>query len=74
MTASCFVLGTDVQEILRRGGKFVLSDDSHGVAQVGLNYHRLFEYMRALGISTYHYIIADEESGVSFGSMELASQ
>jgi histidinol-phosphatase (PHP family) len=51
----------------------VLSDDSHGVAQVGLNYHRLFEYMRTLGITTYHYIVADKESGVSFVSMELAS-
>jgi len=23
-----------------------MSDDSHGVAQVGLNYHRLWDYIR----------------------------
>ena len=34
----------------------MLSDDSHGVAQVGLNYHRMFEYMHDLGIKQYHHV------------------
>jgi histidinol phosphatase-like PHP family hydrolase len=38
----------------------VLSDDSHGVAQVGLNYHLLFNYIRDLGISTYYHLQVDD--------------
>jgi len=46
--------------ILEKGGKFVLSDDSHGIAQVGLNYHRLFNYIRALGLLQYYHVEVDE--------------
>jgi len=43
--------GKDVAElILKENGRFVLSDDSHGPAAVGLNYHRLFQYLRDLGV------------------------
>ena len=38
----------------------MLSDDSHGVAQVGLNYHRLFDYIRTLGISKYYHLQVDD--------------
>ena len=38
----------------------MLSDDSHGVGQVGLNYHRMFQYIQRLGISHYHHIEVDE--------------
>lgn len=41
---------------MEKGGRFVLSDDSHGVTQVGLNYHRMFQYIRDLGISHYYRI------------------
>ncbi|KAH9884664.1 polymerase/histidinol phosphatase-like protein [Cubamyces lactineus] len=44
--------GADVVEIiLQAGGRFVLSDDSHGPHAVGLNYHRIPEYARRMGIS-----------------------
>ncbi|KAI0355997.1 histidinol phosphate phosphatase H [Trametes cingulata] len=44
--------GEDVVEIiLEAGGRFALSDDSHGPHAVGLNYHRLPEYARRVGIS-----------------------
>ncbi|KAH6676759.1 putative histidinol-phosphatase [Halenospora varia] len=33
------------EEFLRMGGKFTLSDDSHGIAQVGTNYMRAFEFL-----------------------------
>jgi histidinol-phosphatase (PHP family) len=39
-----------------RGGRFVLSDDSHGVDQVALNFHRVFEFLGLAGISTLHYL------------------
>ena len=32
------------------GGKFVLSDDSHGVGQVGHSYANAFKYLESLGI------------------------
>ncbi|KAI9069175.1 hypothetical protein FKP32DRAFT_1600067 [Trametes sanguinea] len=38
------------QVILQEGGRFVLSDDSHGPHAVGLNYHRIPEYARRVGI------------------------
>jgi histidinol-phosphatase (PHP family) len=42
-----------------KGGKFVLSDDSHGVGQVGLNYHRLLRYIKDLGLSHYYHVEVD---------------
>ncbi|TVY32869.1 putative histidinol-phosphatase, partial [Lachnellula subtilissima] len=32
------------------GGRFTLSDDSHGIEQVGTNYGRTFEYLEGLGV------------------------
>ncbi|RPD60954.1 histidinol-phosphatase [Lentinus tigrinus ALCF2SS1-7] len=41
----------DVVEIIRENaGRFTLSDDSHGPHAVGLNYSRLVEYARRVGI------------------------
>ena len=37
----------------------MLSDDSHGVTQVGLNYSRMLRYIRDLGISNYHHVEVD---------------
>ncbi|EJD41542.1 histidinol phosphate phosphatase H [Auricularia subglabra TFB-10046 SS5] len=45
--------GPDVatkQLILELGGRFVLSDDSHGPHAVGLNYPRLREYLLSVGV------------------------
>ncbi|RDX41729.1 histidinol phosphate phosphatase H [Lentinus brumalis] len=43
--------GDDVVEIVKEhGGRFTLSDDSHGPHAVGLNYHRLVGYARRVGI------------------------
>lgn len=49
-----------LQEFLARGGRFCLSDDSHGVDQVGLNFHRVLSFMDDVGISTLHYLRRDE--------------
>jgi histidinol-phosphatase (PHP family) len=32
------------------GGKFTLSDDSHGIAQVATNYHRTLGFLENLGV------------------------
>jgi hypothetical protein len=37
------------------GGKLTLSDDSHGVAQVGLNFKRAVQYLRELGVEQVYY-------------------
>ena len=47
---------TITQEFLKRGGRFCLSDDSHGVEQVGLNFHRVLTFLDIVGITTVHYL------------------
>ncbi|KAH8165225.1 hypothetical protein CIB48_g3000 [Xylaria polymorpha] len=37
---------------LSLGGKFTLSDDSHGIAQVGTNYGRALDFLSSLGVTT----------------------
>ncbi|KAI5816908.1 polymerase/histidinol phosphatase-like protein [Pyronema omphalodes] len=50
--------GRDVCDTwLLMGGRFTFSDDSHGVLQVGLNYHHLLAYCQSLGIKEIHYLI-----------------
>ncbi|KAL7948555.1 histidinol phosphate phosphatase H [Trichoderma barbatum] len=38
------------EEWLRLGGKFTMSDDSHGIAQVATNYSRALTYLESLGV------------------------
>ncbi len=38
------------------GGRFTLSDDSHAIEQVGLNYHRLVDFIQSIGLDTVHYL------------------
>lgn len=38
------------EEWLRLGGKFTVSDDSHGIAQVATNYGRALDYLESLGV------------------------
>ncbi|KAF3767440.1 hypothetical protein M406DRAFT_41023 [Cryphonectria parasitica EP155] len=38
------------EEWLRMGGRFTLSDDSHGIAQVATNYRRALDYLESLGV------------------------
>ena len=40
---------------LGMGGGFVLSDDSHGIEQIGTNYPRLLEYVQRAGVETIHF-------------------
>ncbi|KAM5442688.1 putative histidinol-phosphatase [Microsporum ferrugineum] len=49
------------KEFMARKGRFCLSDDSHGVEQVGLNYHRVLDFLHSTGISTMHYLTYDPD-------------
>ncbi|KAG2202217.1 hypothetical protein INT47_002136 [Mucor saturninus] len=45
-----------IKIILKKGGKFTLSDDCHGPKDVGLFYEKLPEYLSLTGIKTIHYL------------------
>lgn len=48
---------------MARGGRLCLSDDSHGVDQVGLNFHRVLPFLDQANISTLHYLrLAESET------------
>jgi histidinol-phosphatase (PHP family) len=38
------------------GGKLTLSDDSHGVSQVGLNFGAVSKYLKRLGVKDLYYL------------------
>ncbi|KAG5356829.1 putative histidinol-phosphatase [Yarrowia sp. C11] len=42
--------------VIDRGGRLCLSDDSHGVAQVGLNYKKTLEYLEGLGVQDLWFL------------------
>ncbi|KAF2637472.1 histidinol-phosphatase [Massarina eburnea CBS 473.64] len=41
------------------GGRFVMSDDSHGIDQIGTNYTRLLDFIRKAGIKEIMYADSD---------------
>lgn len=48
---------------MARGGRFCLSDDSHGVEQISLNFHRVLQFLDTTGIETVHYLrLAETEA------------
>lgn len=51
--------------IIASGGKFCLSDDSHSYAQVGLNYHKLWDYVLNTLKLEFIYHLDLDESGKS---------
>ena len=44
-----------MQMFLRLGGGFVMSDDSHGIEQIGTNYTRLLAFIQKTGIKEVYY-------------------
>lgn len=52
---------------LNKGSRFCMSDDSHSIKQVGLNYNRVLEFIKSLGsqISAIYYWDLDK-NGVKF--------
>lgn len=57
------VLTFSWQAFLAMGGRFTLSDDSHGVEQVGTNYERVLQFVEETGIKEVHFL---ERGGVAF--------
>ncbi|KAI5121603.1 hypothetical protein M0805_009474 [Coniferiporia weirii] len=53
--------------VLQFGGKFTISDDSHGPHAVGLNYSRLYNYLRDVGIKELWYLQRTEQAGAGLG-------
>lgn len=51
------------EAFLRRGGRFTLSDDCHGVEQVGTNYEGVLEFVEKAGIREVYFL---ERGGPAF--------
>lgn len=45
-----------IQLIMSKGGRFTLSDDSHAVDHVGLNYQQVLTYIQDIGLQQIHYL------------------
>ena len=54
------------------GGRFTLSDDSHGVAQVGLNFERVLDYLKSLGVTELYYLERQEQDLRTQSKLTLA--
>ncbi|KAK5709371.1 hypothetical protein LTR17_019825 [Elasticomyces elasticus] len=53
------------EAFLAMGGRFTLSDDSHGIAQVGLNYEKVLHCVERAGITELsHLVPATAESSI----------
>jgi len=44
------------EEFLKMGGRLTLSDDSHGIEQVGTNFKRAVEYLETLRVKDLYYL------------------
>lgn len=52
------------KEFLSLGGRFCMSDDSHGVEQVGYGYRQVLGFVDRVGITTLHYLDISKEDKV----------
>jgi histidinol-phosphatase (PHP family) len=43
------------------GGRICLSDDSHGIAQVGLNYGRMKTYLEDMDVKEIWYLVSADD-------------
>lgn len=54
------------------GGRVCLSDDSHGVAQVGLNYNRMKDYLVSMGVKEIWHLVSSAEQAA--GDMAVGTR
>lgn len=47
---------------MRLGGRFTLSDDSHGIDQIGLNFEKVLAFMENTGIKEVYCINSGHEN------------
>ena len=62
-----------LQIIQRHNGRFTLSDDSHGPHAVGLNYHRLPEYLQTVAISELWFLQRSNTPNVAGRTVQAAA-
>lgn len=55
------------EEWLRMGGKFTMSDDSHGIAQVATNYGKALDYLEGLGVTEVWTLKRESHPGLLDG-------
>lgn len=60
-----------LQEFLKMGGKFTLSDDSHGIDQVGLNFKRVQQYLLDVGIKQLWSFERDNKGDLADTSVQV---
>lgn len=53
--------GEICRAFVERGGRFVVSDDSHGIEQVAFGYDRLLPFLEQVGIKDVHFLGHVEE-------------
>ncbi|THH09708.1 hypothetical protein EW145_g1820 [Phellinidium pouzarii] len=64
--------GRDVVEfVLQCEGRFTMSDDSHGPHAVGLNYDRLYNYLRDVGIKDLWYLERGDSVNPGIGGRQM---
>jgi len=51
--------------ILEKNGRLCLSDDSHGVSYVGLNYLKMREYLVGRGVSNVWFLVPSASASES---------
>ncbi|KDQ54084.1 hypothetical protein JAAARDRAFT_38696 [Jaapia argillacea MUCL 33604] len=66
--------GEDVIKLIQKhGGRFALSDDSHGPHAVGLNYDRMASYLRKVGIDEVWYLKRTDSGPVNAAARRMAA-
>lgn len=59
---------------LRMGGKFTMSDDSHGIAQVATNYGRALDYLESLGVKEVWSLKRETQAGEQGGEKSVLEE
>lgn len=59
------------EEWLKMGGKFTVSDDSHGIAQVATNYSRALDYLESLGVKEVWSLRRETQAGEASGGKSV---
>lgn len=53
------------------GGRFCMSDDSHGVDQVAFGYSEVLEFMERTGMTTLHHLYLSTDGEAADGRFPL---
>lgn len=56
---------------LAKGGMFTVSDDCHGIDQIGANYDQLVQFAADIGIETLWYLKKSPTLNSSFSTISM---